>query len=247
MNSTLNKSNSQKLSSSSYLNDSKYNSTLLEKSKEQKTIYHLKIILLGDVSVGKTAIINRYIDGKFDNNYSCTINVQTKTKEISLNQEISAEMTIWDTCGEEKFRALTRQYYRDTNGILLIFDLNNSKTFLNLKTWLKDIKEVAPKNVIIILIGNKLDIRRNINKEDIEKFIDDNFLIYYEISAKNGINVDLAFEKLAREVVEKMREENENRLKEFGESSLDDYNNIENIQLNRRNNISNKKFKCCKK
>ena len=156
-------------------------------------------------------------------------------------------MTIWDTCGEEKFRALTRQYYRDTNGILLIFDLNNSKTFLNLKTWLKDIKEVAPKNVIIILIGNKLDIRRNINKEDIEKFIDDNFLIYYEISAKNGINVDLAFEKLAREVVEKMREENENRLKEFGESSLDDYNNIENIQLNRRNNISNKKFKCCKK
>ena len=104
MNSTLNKSNSQKLSSSSYLNDSKYNSTLLEKSKEQKTIYHLKIILLGDVSVGKTAILNRYIDGKFDNNYSCTINVQTKTKEISLNQEISAEMTIWDTCGEEKFR-----------------------------------------------------------------------------------------------------------------------------------------------
>ena len=232
---------------SNNLSDSKFNSTLIEKSNINKESYSIKIILLGDVSVGKTAILNRYIDGKFDNNYSCTINVQTKTKEISLNQEISAEMTIWDTCGEEKFRALTRQYYRDTHGILLIFDLNNGKTFLNLKTWLKDIKEVAPKNVIIILIGNKLDIRRNINKEDIEKFIDDNFLIYYEISAKNGINVDLAFEKLAREVVEKMREENENRLKEFGESSLDDYNNIENIQLNRRNNISNKKFKCCKK
>ena len=244
MNTTIQKTNKN---TSQNLSDTKFNSFLIDKSNLNKTSYSIKIILLGDVAVGKTAILNRYIDGKFDENYSCTINVQSRKKEISFNQEISIEMSIWDTCGEEKFRALTRQYYRESNGILLIFDLNNIKTFLNLKTWLKDIKEVAPKNVIIILIGNKLDIRRNINKEDIEKFIDDNFLIYYEISAKNGINVDLAFEKLAREVVEKMREENENRLKEFGESSLDDYNNIENIQLNRRNNISNKKFKCCKK
>ena len=230
---------------SNNLSDSKFNSTLIEKSNINKESYSIKIILLGDVSVGKTAIINRYIDGKFDDNYSCTINVQSRKKKISFNQDISIEMSIWDTCGEEKFRAITRQYYRESNGILLVFDLNRNKTFLNLTKWMKEIKEVAPKDVLIALIGNKVDLKREVNKNDVENFAEENNLIYYEISAKDGINVDFAFEKLAKVIIEKMKDENENRLKEKDDSIYD--LTFEDIQTKSLDNINGKKSNCCNK
>ncbi len=230
---------------SNNLSDSKFNSTLIEKSNINKESYSIKIILLGDVSVGKTAIINRYIDGKFDDNYSCTINVQSRKKKISFNQDISIEMSIWDTCGEEKFRAITRQYYRESNGILLVFDLNRNKTFLNLTKWMKEIKEVAPKDVLIALIGNKVDLKREVNKNDVENFAEENNLIYYEISAKDGINVDFAFEKLAKVIIEKMKDENENRLKEKDDSIYD--LTFEDIQTKSLDNIYGKKSNCCNK
>ena len=230
---------------SNNLSDSKFNSTLIEKSNINKESYSIKIILLGDVSVGKTAIINRYIDGKFDDNYSCTISVQSRKKEISFNQDISIEMSIWDTCGEEKYRALTRQYYRESNGILLVFDLNRNKTFLNLTKWMKEIKEVAPKDVLIALVGNKVDLKREVNKNDVENFAEENNLIYYEISAKDGINVDFAFEKLAKVIIEKMKDENENRLKEKDDSIYD--LTFEDIQTKSLDNIYGKKSNCCNK
>ena len=230
---------------SNNLSDSKFNSTLIEKSNINKESYSIKIILLGDVSVGKTAIINRYIDGKFDDNYSCTINVQSRKKKISFNQDISIEMSIWDTCGEEKFRAITRQYYRESNGILLVFDLNRNKTFLNLTKWMKEIKEVAPKDVLIALIGNKVDLKREVNKNDVENFAEENNLIYYEISAKDGINVDFAFEKLAKVIIEKMKDENENRLKEKDDSIYD--LTFEDIQTKSLDNVYGKKSNCCNK
>ena len=152
-------------------------------------------------------------------------------------------MSIWDTCGEEKFKALTRQYYRDTNGILLIFDLSNKKTFLNLKNWLNDIHEISPNDVNIILVGNKIDAKRDVSKEDINKFVEDNFLTYFEISAKNGINVDLAFEKLAREIVEKNQDfQNEiNNINDMGDSIIDCQSSIHSgsIQLHDKSNIKN--------
>ena len=228
----------------SNLTDSKFNSSLFDKSQPtNKIIFRFKIILLGDVAVGKTSIITRYIDNKFDNHYTCTINIQSRIKKIALNQEIYAEMSIWDTCGEEKFKALTRQYYRDTNGILLIFDLSNKKTFLNLKNWLNDIHEISPNDVNIILVGNKIDAKRDVSKEDINKFVEDNFLTYFEISAKNGINVDLAFEKLAREIVEKNQDfQNEiNNINDMGDSIIDCQSSIHSgsIQLHDKSNIKN--------
>ena len=243
--STTNQNDNNNKNEQNNISDSKFNSTLIEKSNINKTSYSIKIILLGDVSVGKTAIINRYIDGKFDDNYSCTINVQSRKKKISFNQDISIEMSIWDTCGEEKFRAITRQYYRESNGILLVFDLNRNKTFLSLTKWIKEIKEVAPKDVVIVLVGNKVDLNREVNKNDVENFAEENNLIYYEISAKDGINVDFAFEKLAKVIIEKMKDENENRLKEKDDSIYD--LTFEDIQTKSLDNIYGKKSNCCNK
>ena len=196
------KNNSIEKDSTSYLNDSKFKSSLFQKDASKKIIMCFKIILLGDVSVGKTAIMNRYMYGQYNNEYECTINPQSRIKEYQIDEDIIAKITIWDTCGEEKFKALTRQYYRDTNGILLIFDLCNRDTFLNLNNWLNEINEIAPKEVSIVIVGNKVDMKREVSLEEVQKFAQDNLLTYYEISAKNGINVDLAFEKLAREIIE---------------------------------------------
>ena len=243
MNTTIQKTNKN---TSQNLSDTKFNSFLIDKSNLNKTSYSIKIILLGDVAVGKTAILNRYIDGKFDENYSCTINVQSRKKQISFNEDIFLEMSIWDTCGEEKFRALTRQYYRDSNGILLVFDLSCNKTFLNLEKWIKEIKEVAPKNIITLLVGNKVDLKREVKENDVEKFCEENNLIYYEISAKDGINIDFAFEQLAKGIVKNIQDEDENKLKEIGDS-IYDLNNFEDIQLKSLDNNKGKKSPCCKK
>ena len=196
------KNNSIEKDSTSYLNDSKFKSSIFQKDASKKIIMCFKIILLGDVSVGKTAIMNRYMYGQYNNEYECTINPQSRIKEYQIDEDIIARITIWDTCGEEKFKALTRQYYRDTNGILLIFDLCNRDTFLNLNNWLNEINEIAPKEVSIVIVGNKVDMKREVSLEEVNKFVEDNFLTYFEISAKSGINVDLAFEKLAREIID---------------------------------------------
>ena len=170
------KNNSIEKDSTSYLNDSKFKSSIFQKDASKKIIMCFKIILLGDVSVGKTAIMNRYMYGQYNNEYECTINPQSRIKEYQIDEDIIARITIWDTCGEEKFKALTRQYYRDTNGILLIFDLCNRDTFLNLKNWLNEINEIAPKEVSIIIVGNKVDMKREVSLEEVQKFAQDNLL-----------------------------------------------------------------------
>ena len=110
---------------------------------------------------------------------------------------------------------------------------------------MKEIKEVAPKDVLIALIGNKVDLKREVNKNDVENFAEENNLIYYEISAKDGINVDFAFEKLAKVIIEKMKDENENRLKEKDDSIYD--LTFEDIQTKSLDNINGKKSNCCNK
>ena len=249
------KNNSIKKDSTSYLNDSKFKSSIFKKEESKKLIIKFKIILLGDVSVGKTALMNRYMYGQYNNEYQCTINAESRIKEIPINEEITAQMTIWDTCGEEKYKALTRQYYRETNGILLIFDLCNRNSFLNLKKWLNEISEIAPKEVSIVLVGNKVDMKREVSLDEINQFVSDNLLTYFEISAKNGINVDFAFEKLAKEIVNNLNNENYNTIVDSisnnesmhssGSIQLHDKSYDRKANIDNNNQNLNKFLGCC--
>ena len=104
-----------------------------------KNNVNIKLILLGDVSVGKTSIIGRYIDNSFDEKYKCTIQVECKTKVIDLDENTAVKMNIWDTCGQEKFRILTKQYYRECHGAIIVFDLTNKKSFDYVKNWIEEL------------------------------------------------------------------------------------------------------------
>ena len=165
----------------------------------------LKIILLGDISVGKTSIIRRFIEDDFINTYNCTMGVEFRLKSLILDEKHRLDLKIWDTCGEEKFRAITRQYYRDVNGVLLVFDLTNSLSFDQLNSWLQDLENCGEKDLSIIIIGNKCDltIKREVDASKIKNFLKDKEdLLYSETSALTGEGIVDAFKTLCRKIME---------------------------------------------
>ena len=198
--------NLSKNKESSSNNNSK--TEVLNKKKKQKkskgniNFINIKVILVGDASVGKTSIIGRYLNNSFNENYKCTIQAEQQTKIIKEDEKTSIKMTIWDTVGQEKFRSITRQYYRDCQGAIVVFDLTKKISFERVKDWYNDIKNYGNDDTVILILGNKSDLtgERELSINDIKdklKELDEEFL-YYEVSAKNGNNISMAFDKLKK-------------------------------------------------
>ena len=175
------------------------------KTKSGKEIIEMKIILLGDVSVGKTSILGRYIKNSFNEDYKCTIQVERKTKLIDIDLHTSVKLVIWDTAGQEKYRNITRQYYRDCHGAVIVFDLTNKNTFDYIPKWFEELKNNGPANLSILIVGNKSDLtnERVVPINDINKLVGNKYL-YYDVSAKNGNNVSLAFDKIRQQIFNKI-------------------------------------------
>ena len=229
----------------SLLEDSKYSSKQKEVSVDKIT-YKFNVILVGDTSVGKTSILNRFIGKQFSEQYECTISVNLQKKSILLDPYTAVELNIWDTCGQEKYKALTKQYYKNANGVALLFDINDKKTFDNLLYWVKDIYNFSNKNISIIIVGNKSDLERNVSDNDIENFTKINKLNFIQVSAKNGLNIELLFEKLAKEMFEKnknFQENEESKIKLSNSSIIDD--NKSNKNNNTIEKKSEKEVSCC--
>ena len=174
----------------------------------QKTTYDFRIIILGNIAVGKTCIISRFVHNSYHKDYKCSIGVEFCAKTLNISQSSIANLKIWDTCGDEKYRAITRQYYKDAEGILLVYDITNKKSFEGLNDWYKDIKEKCMKNVQIILVGNKSDLEdKVVTNEDIIEFLKDKKNIdSIEVSAKTGRNIILLFEKLTNQLINTQNE-----------------------------------------
>lgn len=158
--------------------------------------YLVKLIIVGDVSVGKSSLVNRFCEGVYDDNLACTMGVDFQIKSLMVGGK-KFKMHIWDTAGQERFRSITMSYYRGAQAVLLIFDLTNPNSFTTLNKWLYDLdNNILDSNYKIILVGNKSDLPAKINKEDINKFVNDNKMVYIECSAKNDINVNNLFTKI---------------------------------------------------
>ena len=173
--------------------------------RPSKVFYKFKLILLGDSGVGKSSLLTRYMDGEFILNQPCTINADFKIKSITVDELSSAQITIWDTCGQERYRAITRGYFKDAHGILLIFDVADKRSFSDLDIWLEEIKKNTVKeDISIILIGNKIDLKyRTINTEAAKNFSKNNGLMYCETSCKEGKNIEMAFEMITKDIINK--------------------------------------------
>ena len=193
------------------------NENLSFEENMKKTTYDFKIILLGSIAVGKTAILDRYITNEFDEQHKCTLKIEFKTKIININNMAKAKLNIWDTCGDEKFRAITRQYYNDANGIMLIYDITNKDSFDSITLWINEIKNNSPAEAIIFLVGNKTDLNKErvITYQEGKNKADELGISFTEVSAKNGDNILLLFEKISEAIMgifEKKKEINENNL-----------------------------------
>ena len=168
---------------------------------------NLKILLIGDSSVGKSSILLKYIEDKFSENYVSTIGIEYKIKTLIINGK-KVLLRIWDTSGQERYRSITQNFYRNANGILFIFDITNKETFENIKNWIID-SDSEDNQVIKVLVGNKIDIdeNRKIDNDIIQKYAEKKGMKYYETSAKEGINIDLVFRKIAELILSKSEEE----------------------------------------
>ena len=168
-------------------------------SKEDQI--NLKILILGDSSVGKTSLLLKYTDGYFPTIYVATIGVEYKIKKIVINN-IAINLQIWDTAGQERFRSITQSFIKGADGILYVYDITQKKTFDDLKTWISQSEESA-EGFKKIIVGNKVDLEdeRVISKEKLKKFCDDRNIQGFEVSAKIGKNLSECFEALAKLIV----------------------------------------------
>ena len=163
-----------------------------------------KVLLLGDSTVGKTCFLKKYTDKTFQDVHMSTIGLDYRVKTMTLKSGKVVKLQIWDTAGQDRFRAITKNYYKGANGIILIYDVTSIQTYENVKNWITQIREEASPNVIIYIAGNKIDLEeeRKIKTEEGQKLAEELGLPFFETSAKTGVNINESFEDLVEKIDE---------------------------------------------
>ena len=210
-----------------------------EEGDANKDIIEFKIILIGNASVGKTSIFNKFTTGDFSKIYKSTIAAEFKSKLLKVNKNLWAKLVIWDTCGTENYRSLTRQYYRGADGAIIIFDLTDQSSFNDLKKWIKDIKNYGEKDIQIIIVGNKLDLfnQRKVTQSQANNFCNENKYKYIEASAKDGTNLLKIFEELTFDLTNKNLQKIKNEENKKSQ--------IKNLEIMVKEETQKEKKGCC--
>ena len=189
--------------------------------------FPLKIGFLGDASVGKTCIISRFINNTFDKEKPCTVSAYFESKKLKIDPFNEADLKIWDTAGNEKYRSLAKNYLRDSDGIVFVFDLSNKTSFDDLDSWVDEIKDIVDEEAVRILAGNKCDLSDiKVSREEINKYAEEHNMKYLEISAKEGINIESLFEILATNCIKNAKQ----LLKKKEEEGLNKLPNLTNLE-----------------
>ena len=179
------------------------------KEEEKLKVLEVKIVLLGNINVGKTSIASRYCKNSFNEHHINTIGGAYQQQKVVLSNGAIVKLHIWDTSGQERFRAMTNLYYRDAQVALLTYDITNEASFTGIEFWIEELKyKVENENMILCLVGNKSDVNdadRKITKIQGKKFADDNNMLFYETSAKNGDGVKELFNEVAKKAYEQLK------------------------------------------
>ena len=194
----------------------------------------LKLILLGESSVGKTSLLLSYTDNYFPKTHVTTIGVELKEKEI-IYKDYQVTLQIWDTAGQERYRALAKSFFKGAQGILFVYDITSHKSFDQINKWIKD-AQTHSSDFQSIIIGNKCDLKnKNVSDDELNAMGNKKNMPVMETSAKDRINVDEAFLKLVEMIIG-------DKPKNF---ILDMYGKEkkENITLEKEKNDSNEKGK----
>ncbi|OQR84596.1 Rab11 family GTPase [Achlya hypogyna] len=170
-------------------------------AKDDDYDYLFKVVLIGDSGVGKSNLLSRFTRNEFSLESKSTIGVEFATKSIQAEGK-TIKAQIWDTAGQERYRAITSAYYRGAVGALLVYDITKHPTFENVERWLKELRDHADANTVIMLVGNKSDLRhlRAVQTEEAMAFAEKHNLAFLETSALDATGVDTAFQRILTEI-----------------------------------------------
>ena len=208
------------------IDNSNTDESLSEESKNEETI---KIIILGDSKVGKTSFIIRFTKNKFDETYLATIGIDYKYRIINIENK-QYKLMYYDTAGEEKYKSIPKNYIKNMQGIILMYDITDKLSFESIINWISDVKEIKGENFPMILVGNKIDLNesREVTEEMGYELADKNQIEFFETSNKDGTNIQEA----GLEIVYKI----------LGETKVNN-SRIERISTANSNNCTSRK--CC--
>mmetsp|Transcript_7741 Transcript_7741/g.22032 ORF Transcript_7741/g.22032 Transcript_7741/m.22032 type:complete len:197 (+) Transcript_7741:180-770(+) len=163
----------------------------------------VKLLLLGDSAVGKSSLLMRFCESRFDENFVLTIGVDFKWKQVERNGK-KLKLQVWDTAGQERFRTITPAYYRAAMGVVITYDITDQASFDHVEYWVQQLHQHGDAQVQRILVGNKSDLSdlRKVKTEDGEKLAARFNMSFFETSAKTGESVDDAFLHIAGQVFE---------------------------------------------
>lgn len=163
--------------------------------------YLFKIVLIGDSGVGKSNILSRFTRNEFCLDSKSTIGVEFATRTLQVEGK-TVKAQIWDTAGQERYRAITSAYYRGAVGALLVYDITKRQTFDNVRRWLRELRDHADSNIVIMLAGNKSDLNhlRSVSAEDAQTLAEKEGLSFLETSALEASNVEKAFQTILLDI-----------------------------------------------
>lgn len=187
--------------------------------------FNFKIAFAGNAGVGKTALMVRFTKGTFSERL-CTVGICSDTKILSIDDESRVQLEIWDTAGQERFRTITQSYYRNANGLVLLYDITKHESLTGLTSWIEDVKRYATSNVVMLLVGAKQDLaaeKREVTEEQARNFASHypEIIDVVETSAKNSVNIETVFIKLSRALKEQHEARGKPRSRSFRDCTLD--------------------------
>jgi len=176
---------------------------------------HYKVVLLGDSSVGKSSIVSRFTRDEFYEFKEPTIGAAFHSSSIVLDNNITVKMELWDTAGQERYRALAPMYYRGAKAAFIVYDITNKGSIDSAKSWIKEVIIKGEPGCVLVLLGNKMDIpNRHIDYDDVISFANANNILFSEVSAKTGENINKIFTEVASVLANKTQHQ-DNRPKPF--------------------------------
>jgi len=192
-----------RIGESSSANLKTFPSSDFEKNAEYD--YLFKILLLGSQGVGKSSLLCRFADNEFLENYRTTVGVDFKIRTVEIDDK-TIKLQLWDTAGQERFKTVTNTYFRGAHGVILVYDITESKSFSELNNWLKEVKDHAPPNSVLMVVGNKCDLdSRAVSTKQGKEFAQSKEALFLETSAKEDTNVTKAFLSLAETIKSRIR------------------------------------------
>ncbi|MBN3306703.1 RB11A protein, partial [Amia calva] len=224
------------------LGGEKFKVRLLSRHAQARAQPQLHLVLIGDSGVGKSNLLSRFTRNEFNLESKSTIGVEFATRSIQVDGK-TVKAQIWDTAGQERYRAITSAYYRGAVGALLVYDIAKHLTYENVERWLKELRDHADSNIVIMLVGNKSDLRhlRAVPTDEARAFAEKNGLSFIETSALDSTNVETAFQTILTEIY---RIVSQKQMSDRRENDMSPSNNV--VPIHVPPTTENKpKMQCC--